>query len=312
MAVHYEEEVMKIFWTIFIMFIFSFSKNYAQESADFKSTDYLRFHIPVFTNQNLAIKLDVYDNKDLKGKPVYIIDNNHFTDLRNGTKTYSYKDFYKTSAEIVDDKPAFIINKKFPFNFVKISPRGYVLPIESKEGDVFKILEESLYFRVKLTDSDLNNFMEWRRDASLKGVRNLAENDKVFGKFMNDFSLCVKEKNVECLFSLNANIKEGVIFWNGLYKDANCKDDPEVKRLTSLKGKYLVNWELLKEFIDLKSSKISSELMVTNFAKEKRLVLKLQGSDVCGATSHVRLEYFKEENKAPLFLVEIRPVGDAN
>lgn len=300
---------MKLFLITVFMFNVSITVSLALDNDPLNKSDLLRLHMPEFADNNVSIILEIYDNQKLEGKPIFIVDDVKVTDLKAGESITRFDKYYKLTNAFVEDKPSYTVIKTFPYDFIKTSIIGYVVPVESKVGDTLKILDKNLYFKVKFTDPTrkLKDIMEWRNDSSLESARNFVESEIELKVFMDNFLKCINKKDTECLFSLNSGFKAGILFWSSQFQDESCKDNPEIKKILSLKKKYVVDWDMFQEFIKLKNDTINSELAITDFGKEKSLSLDLKKEVVCNSEPSIRVVYRKIENKSASIYIETIP-----
>lgn len=271
----------------------------------------LLIHEPEYLRQTIGVPIEIYDNKNLKGSPVYIVDNNSFTDFRFGKKIYDYTKYYrkKKSNEVEnEDESIFEVLTSFPVDFVKIGRFGYLIPIESKEGDIAKITSRDLYF--SLTNKNLkhgeNTAIEWQEGkATLEEVKRFINENNDFKKFMNDLLICTKKKDEKCLFEISNKFKDAAQEWT-LYHDQNfCEkidggvfsSDVYRKEIENIK-KLIINWPLYEKLAVLKSQDIKVGQYISNYGNTYHLFLSVLGERAkCGSVPKIEIDITKEKGK---------------
>lgn len=279
-----------------------------------ENLDSVLIHDPVFQREMFIKPIEIYDNKDLQGKPLFVVTNQYFIIGLDNVKN-DYKKYYRKKAlkEMKDDYDfAFVVERKLPLDFVRVLKDGYVIPIDKKDQDVVKVSGRDLYFKLSSENlkKRIDDVMVWRRSTSLETVKALKNSDKYLKEFLDSLSSCIKAKNVDCLFNLdskydlNSAFKNGIIQWDSLYKMDECKSELKEKKISFPNGKYVVNWELYQQFVSLKSDKFDVVLTRSDFGKNVDLTMSLRGVEICGEESRILILYSNKDEK-PGFYVDL-------
>lgn len=256
----------------------------------------------------LLTPLSLYETKELKGNPTFLIDSEKVTDLRgNEKKVYKFKDYFK-----VDPKTDVNNVKDLPFEFVAASDRGFYLGITYYKNGIAIVKDKNKEYFFELSTNKFSG-NEWpspiwktdtKRESVVKYLQNLENTDKEFQAKIRPVRKCLNEKNIECFKkSINDefnNIDQEITTWS-ISKDVelckifkeNLDKETELAKKIKIKIK-VIPWEIYEKGFSFKDPEIQFTHTIEEFGKNESIELFLQGKQACQAGEYFELMFVRK------------------
>lgn len=249
----------------------------------------------------LLTTLPIYDNKELRGTPSFLIDNEKVIDQRsNARKTYIYKDHFHHDWKTQGTKV-----KDLPMEFVTATTNGFYLGVSDYKNGIAMVKDKNKEYFLKFKT---NMFMgnKWpspiwktdtNRESVLKYLQDLEKTDKEFQVLINPVRKCLNEKNLACFkksikdessdTDYGIFIDHEISVWSIANDDELCpifKEhlDKEVELAKKVKKK-VIPWRIYEKGFSFKDPETQFTHTIEEFGKSETINVSLEGKQACDA-----------------------------
>lgn len=263
----------------------------------------------LFTTKTIFL----FDNDDLKGVPLYEINNEMIVDNSAAKKEiYLFKDYFH-----FDKKSQGVIVKDLPFEFIRAGINGYFLGVYDHSGNIASVITKNkkLYFKSSLKELLGNevSFIKWPTVRESKIVREYFLNEikinQSLHKIIQTIKSCSDQKDIQCLrLTLKSNdIFFPVYFYNVLkvnhFFTVNSNNGCEKNRRELLNpdsNLYLKNypeyvpWQFIKSSLSLEKESTSLERTVKKMINKEVISIRVMGNVECVAEEKLQMVLEKD------------------
>lgn len=258
-------------------------------------------------------KIQLYDNSDFKGSPLYELDNETIIDNTSGEKKiFYYKDYY-----FYNTKAGNVNVKDMPFDFVRASFYGFLLGVSEHNNSIATVPsnDKKLFFKISLKEllGDEVTYVKWPTNRDVIKVKdfflNEIKHNSSLHRIISSIKTCSEQKNASCLktFLQNNNVGFPQYYYNILKvnrffssrKNEECEKNYRELVMTEsdiYKRDYpeYLPWEFLKNAIVLERKPISLERTVKKMINKEVLSIRVMGNVECVAEEKLQMVLEKD------------------
>lgn len=268
------------------------------------------YHYSSSQNEDLFSrkKVFLFNNDELKGSPLYEINNENIIDYTTAEKkNFTYKDYFH-----YDKKSVSVSIKDMPIDFIRAGINGYYIGISEYNNDIATVMAngKKLYFKISLRNllGDEVTYIKWpteRNSAKIKDFYSKEmKSNASLEKIVNSIQNCSEEKNSSCLKKALEDMGAGfpVETYNQLKvnhffandKNNGCeKNQRELMNTESslYKKEYpeYIPWDFIKKSVMLEQGQISLERTVKKMINREIVSVTVTGKPVCLAEEKLQM-----------------------
>lgn len=273
------------------------------------------YHYSQRTNNDLISrkKIQLFDNNEFKGSPLYELDNEKVVDFSSGEKKiFNYKDYFSYDAKSFSVKV-----RDMPFDFIRANIDGFSLGVLEHKGSISTVVskDKKLYFKSSLKEllGDEVTYIVWPTNRELTEVKEYfldqLKQNLSLQKIINPLRNCSEQRDIACLklFLQSRDIEFPQDHYNILKvnrffaskKISECNKhfrELSMKESDIYKKEYpeYIPWEFIKGAIALERGSISLERTVKKMINTEVLSIRVKGNVECLAEE--KLQMLLEKN----------------